>query len=214
MTSENVWSATEREERIYSLLTELDFRSYYGQRSEEEAQKRLYAFSDGTIELIARTSAWNKEQGHPRFRFMFHVITEMDEQGVREAMFFQPHYLHDLDAIEAIGIIKGLHFLDRFKGVASLENLTGADLETAIAFLNVTATLDEDVTCEYLEESYEDGSDDASIFINQKDVHDLIVDHYDKADQIRKFIRERDTTDAVVIREYLENHSAINIGVL
>jgi hypothetical protein len=204
----------EREERIYALILELDFRSFYGQRSEEEAQKCLYAFSDSTLDLIEKASAWNKNQGHPRFKFMFHVITELDEQNVREAMFYWPHYINDLDTAEAIGFVKGLRMLDRFKGMTNLETLTGIDLDTAIAFLNVTATLDEDIVCEHLENAYVDGSDDESIFINKKDLHDLIVDHYDRADQIRTFIKERGTTDAAVIREYLENHAALNAGAL
>jgi hypothetical protein len=214
VTDVQAWTTAEREERIYALIAELDFRSYYGQRSEEEAQVCLYAFSDTALSLIEKASSWNKSQGRPRFRFMFHVITELDEQSVREVMFYWPHYLHDLDTAEAIGIVKGLRLLDRFKGTTSLEKLTGVDLETAIAFLNVTATLDEDVTCECLESAYVDDSNDESIFINKKELHDLIVDHYDKADQISNFIRERDTTDAAVIREYLESHAALNTGTL
>jgi hypothetical protein len=204
----------EREEKIRAILKELDFRSYYGQRSEKEAQKSLYTFGDDTLRLVEVAVQWNKFQGHPRLKFMLHVITGLDEQSVREAMFYWPRHVNDLDTDEAIGFVKGLRLLERFKGVNSLEKLTGVDLETAIAFLNVTATLDEDIVCECLESAYVDDSNTASVFINQKDLHDLIVDHYDKADQIRWFIRERDTTDAAAIREYLENHTSLNAGTL
>lgn len=207
------WTPNKRE-RIHALITALDFGSYYGQRSEEEAQQCLYAFSDDTLCLIENASAWNKSQGHPRFKFMFHAITELDEQSVREIMFYWPHYLHDLNPEEAIGFVKGLRLLERFKGVKSLEKLTGVDFETAVAFLNISATLDEDVACECLESTYVDDSNDESIFINEKSFHDLVVDYYDKADQIRSFIREREITDAVVIREYLENHAALGSGTL
>lgn len=214
MTDVQALTMGEREEKIYALIKELNFQSYYGKHSEEEAHKRLYEFSDGTLDLVEAAVQWNKSQGHPRFKFMFHVITELDEQSVREAMFYWPRHANDLDTAEAIGFVKGLRLLDRFKGIASLEKLTGVDLETAVAFLNVTATLDEDIVCECLESTYVDESNDESIFINQKDLHDLIVDHYDKADQIRRFIKERDTTDAAVIREYLEDHAALNAGML
>lgn len=214
MTDVKAWTTVEREEKIRALIKEMEFRSYYGKHSEEEAQKRLYTFSDDTLGLVEAAVQWNRSQGHPRFKFMFHVITELDEQSVRETMFYWPHHVNDLDTPEAIGFVKGLRLLERFKGVTSLEKLTGVDLETAVAFLHVTATLDEDIVCECLESTYVDNSNDESIFINQKDLHDLIVDHYDKADQIRQFIKERDTTDAAAIREYLENHAAINTGVL
>lgn len=200
-------------QRIDSIVENTGFDSFYGKHAADEARRSLGRFEESTLELIERVSLSNASKGHPHFKFMLHVITALDERDTREVMFFFPHYLGDIDTEEAIGYVKGLRILDRFKDVPRLEELTGKDFTTAVAFLNITATMDEDVTCEYLENDHVE-SDIPSVYINDKALHDLIVEHYEKAEQIRRFIWDRRITDPAVIREHLSSHSSLSSGTL
>lgn len=200
--------------RVELLLDKLGFREFYGAASTAAAGKCLSRLDNSTLDLVDRACDWNSAQGFPRFKFMFHVITRLDESTMREVLFYFPSYRGDQDTDEAIGYVMGLHSLAYFSGMKNLDTLTGEDFEVAAAFLNITATLDESFARECLEEEYSEGDNLPSIFINNDVLHDLIVDHYDKAEQIIQFIRERDTEDASVIREYLEKHSALSTGIL
>jgi hypothetical protein len=145
---------------------------------------------------------------------MYSVITETDERTVRETMFHRPHYAIDVDTNNAISITKGLHQLERFKDHPHLEELTGEDLDTAIAFLKVTDFLDSSFSGENLAYEYVDDDQDESVYIADEEMHDLIVQHYGKADDMMKFMESRDSSDPAALREYLENYTALAEGSL
>jgi hypothetical protein len=133
-------------------------------------------------------------------------------------MFYRPHFSNASDLTNAsptvlpFGVVHGLHHLDRFKNHEHLEELTGRDFETAVAFMDVTAALYKHTMREQL--SYKIGEGIAYTHITDTDLHDLISEYPDKADEMIAIIRERQTGDAALIRTYVENGTALREGML
>lgn len=207
-------STVYRASRITNMVHQMDIGTLYGDSGDLAVEEALTGFSDSTIDIIEKAVAFNTEHGNQRRKFMYSVITEADERTVRETMFHRPHYPIDVDTSEAIGITKGLHQLERFKGHAHLEELTGEDLDTAIAFISVTSFLVSPFSGGHVVYEYVDDDQDESVYIADKEMHDLIVQHYDKADDMTIFMASRDSSDPAALREYLENYTALAEGSL
>lgn len=177
-------------------------------------QKKLSTLSEDTLEIITRASAWSNKLPMPRTKFMNETIYECDEALIRSYMSLRPHFSRAINVPDSSStrIIQGLHHLEYFKDHDELAGLTGEDLDTAKALLNVTAYL-----CQYAPESgilsiEDDGYD--SIRIASQDLHDLVVEYPEKADMITGFIAERCTGDAGLIRAYIEDGTALDEGIL
>lgn len=105
------------------------------------AQRNLRSYSDDTIALIGRATLGYEN----RSVLIEAVIGETDEATVRETFFLHVHCPEEVAPIayrshELIGIIRGLHEMERFR-YRKLDELTGDDLTLAISVMNLIAAL-------------------------------------------------------------------------
>lgn len=182
----------------------------------EPVRTKLAGFSPSTLEIIDSTIRWRKTDpgiGLTTSHLYQFITKPNDENHIRELMTFYPHVENSifLTPGRVEKIIKGLHDLDHFKDSLNLDELVGRDADTAIAFIKVTSHL-----CKYT--AYEcttvTNDDRSMIHVASKELHDLIVDHPDKSEEMMQFIKERHTGDAELIREYIGQDSALKQGWL
>lgn len=194
-----------RDAKIDRLIVELNIGALYGEDSDIQVREALNGFGDTTLDLISTTAAWHRSKFLPRLRFMFSVLTELDEPAVREVISMTPLFLDDLETGDIIGLSLGLRHVGHFNG-QKLEDLTGRDRELAADLINVAAGVYVNLGVDALEDADDEDSDSTRHV--RSDLADLIASNPGQAVAIRDFIRDRDSADAELIREYLQ------IGVL
>jgi hypothetical protein len=202
-----------RNKLMDSIMDAISISFGYSGTPPHKLHAKLDGFSTDTLEIIGNTCAWSKQLPVPVSRVMFEILNDEDEPLIREVMSCLPFIDRDINLPAAAGvrIIAGLHHLDHFKDHEDLAVLEEHDFKTAVAFINVTAYLVQYAESESLMMS-SDGT--GSYHLANADLHDLIVTHPDKADQMIKIISERTTGDAALIRSYVENGTALREGAL
>jgi hypothetical protein len=199
-----------RDAKIERLIVEMNIAILYGKESDEHVRASLATFSDSTLDLISTTAAWHRSMGLPRLRFMLSVITETRESSLRGIMSMVPLFRDDLTTEDTSKLACGLRHLDQFNG-QNLEDLTGRDRELAADLINVAAVVYLNLGDDVLEET-DDEYGEPTMHVHQ-DLADLIASHPTQVEAIKGFIRDRDTADVEVIREYLQI-GALRDGVL
>lgn len=185
----------------------------YSNTPPQKIEARLAGFSTRTLEIIDKACAWNRQRPMPTPRTIFETLRDEPETVIREFMSYLPFIDEEINLPQAAGvrITAGLHHLPYFKDHDDLSALEERGFETAVAFINVTAYLVQYAESDSLMMS-SDGT--GSYHLADADLHDLIVAHPDKADQMIKIISERKTGDAALIRAYIENGTALREGAL
>ena len=187
-------------------------KHYQRGTSEYDLWRAFLRFSDSTMELIASTVESHEAKPGPEHEFPFHMFVEYPESSLRSFMVYLPQLDAEFDNFEATEIITGLTRLERFKDHPQIDALTGEDFDIAVAFLKVTSALYDRMDDKHL--TFYEGKGDPAGYIGDISYQDLIVRHYRQADAITDYIRERGISDLDAIKEYLDNGTALNTGVL
>lgn len=179
---------TVREESINSILGVIRADDISRTKPVEEARKQLATYSDSTIALIVKST----RNPNRRVGLMTTVINKTDERTVREVLSLHVHCPsrvappnakhHDL-----IGIIRGLHQIERFKD-HKLEELTGDELKVAIAFMNITSAAHRSFDNSSLCVANPHDLATATIHISNTTVQKLITDHHHRMDDLIAFL--------------------------
>ena len=180
--------------------------------TEYDLWRAFLRFSDKTIELIANTVEWYTAQTGPEREFAYSMLTEYDESSVRRFMLFLPQFTTDFDTYESREVITGLAHLERFKDQPQIDFLTGEEFNIAVAFLNVTAALYDRMDDKYL--AFYDDRENPAGYIKDTRYQEFVIQNYRQSDAIAQYIRERGIVDAEAIKDYLDNGTALNTGVL
>lgn len=194
-----------RDGRIDHLISLMGHHSVPAPNYRKKLLERLSAFSDTTLDII-ETSA---EDGYVLDSA---TIIKHTEHAVREASFYLPRFTRDTTAYDSREIANGLHYLDRYRNVDRLEELTGTELDIASAFLNVTSALYEHASADHVEITYY--KSDSAGYIKDPALQDLIATNYQQAETIISYIVERGSADSEALRDYLDNETALKGGVL
>lgn len=173
--------------------------------------EKLSRLTDSDLNLLRGIETLQRNGPH-QYKFLYTILGEQSDQLVREVLFFRPLINDRIDQLELIDLINGLHRTDRFKGHERMEQLTGDDLEAAIAFMHVTDAIHKYADGESL--NSKEWNEENERFISDRDLHDLIAAHTDKADSIRRFIRDRRTGSAALISAFIESTTPLKQGVL
>lgn len=207
-------SAEARDAKIKRLVTGINAGRLFGKDSDAEVRDALNAFSDSTLDLISYTAGWHRSKGLPRIRFMYSVLTlvteEDKERTVREIMSMVTLFRDDLNTDEMLRIINGLHHVGQFDG-KHLDALTEDERQLAEELTNLTATIYIRIGSSALGTT-DDGDGDPTLHL-RKDLADLIARYPGQVESIQGFIIDRESTDAELIREYLQI-GALGEGVL
>lgn len=166
---------------------------------------KLTDFSEATLDLIEASA----DEG-----YTLDVVTFIasPESAVREATFYLPRFTRDVSKYEVREITNGLHYLDRYRNVEKLDELTGTELDIASAFLNVTSALYEHASADHVVIAYHKG--ESAGHISEPALQELVATYYQQADMIISYIVDRGSADPDAVREYLENETVLKGGVL
>jgi hypothetical protein len=169
------------------------------------AQRKLAAYSDSTIMLIG-----NSTLGYETRNVLIEaVISETDEATVRETLFLHVHCPETVAPIdyrshELIGIIRGLHELERFKN-RKLDELTGEDLTVAIGVMNFVAVLRRN-SYSGMHITHPDYVDESTMHIADPALRELVAEtHPDQHEAILRLIQERGIDNAPAIETLLRD---------
>ena len=200
-----------KERRINSLVTKLDTHLLLSPGQTFKLKNALAAYKDSTTyDLLEAAAQWNSKRLFPDGNFMYATITQNTEQAVREAAYYRTRFDTEISNSKVNHLINGMHLLDRYKDTA-LEQLTGTDQEIATALLEVTKALNEHAKDAV---THVFRNDDPATVIHDPDLIDLITTQYHRSHQIISYIEERRSADPAALREYLDNNTALDNGVL
>jgi hypothetical protein len=143
---------------------------------------------------------------------MKNAILEIKESALREVMFFCSRLTFNVHLVGVMQITAGLHLVDDYEEVSDLTCLRGEALDVATALFNVTAAVAEYTTQDQLVTKSHQGR--KALCLSDLELQGLITASHQQANDIIAVIRERDSSDAGAIREYLNNGTALGTGVL
>lgn len=192
------------EGRVTSLINNLYSRD--DRTTRNNLRKKLRTLDGDTLDLI-------EEATTERYRVSPSTIIRGEERSIREAAFYGPRCTHrEINPYDALTVIRGLHFLDRYQTMIAMDRFTGTELDIATAYLNVTSAIYAHAG-EYLDFSKEYQREKAG-YIKNPVLQDLIAVHYQQADAIIRYIDDRKTADPELLLAYLEDESPLREGVL
>jgi hypothetical protein len=194
-----------RDGRIDHLMFLMSQHSVPAPNYSKKLREKLATFEEVTLDII-ETSAEDS------YVLNAATIIRSTEHAVREASFYLPRFTGQIDKYEAREITNGLHFLDRYQSVSRLEELSGTELDIASAFLNVTSALYDYASADYVDITYR--QNDSAGYIKDPALQELIATRYQQADMIIGYIVERGSANPEALRDYLENGTVLNEGVL
>jgi hypothetical protein len=210
-------SNSHTERLIDEIIDTVALEEFCGARTTEKCRIELRKFSESTLILIRTAAEWNHDAGHPRTRynrviFMKNAILEIKESALREVMFFCSRLTFNVHLVGVMQITAGLHLVDDYEEVSDLPCLRGEALDVATALFNVTAAVAEYTTQDQLVTKSHQGR--KALCLSDLELQGLITASHQQANDIIAVIRERDSSDAGAIREYLNNGTALGTGVL
>lgn len=200
-----VYSLTVAIERIEREDAEADGEA--PRISYDELSEKLEGYETRTLRVLERNMPANSDDEAFVADMMFGMHTE--EKEIRRMMTFLGCLDEDPVPEEVRGITQALHSYEVFGEDAELSELTGERMEQARALCTVTQAImlglssTQDLIAPYPSHS-----------ILDKELVQVILDHSDRSDAIIEFILDRGTTDAGLIRNYVENGTALADGVL
>lgn len=202
-----------RAQIIDGIMHDLAQGGAWGSLRNDDLRKRINTLSDSTLEIAHATTEWSRQRTMTVEDLIDIAIMFTDEPQTREALFYRPLIDADgADPVLILGAITGLHWVDRFRRYERLEDLTGHDRDTAVAFINVTIALHQHTDREQLDPTPRNGI--AGAVLVDLELHDIITETPDKSDQIIEFIAERKNADPEALREYFRNDTALREGSL
>jgi hypothetical protein len=202
-----------RKQIIDSIMRDLASSGTLGKLRNNQLRERIETLSDSTLAIVESTAAWSRQRANPIPSFIDIAIMFTNESLTREALFFRPLIdADDADPVLVLGAVTGLHWIDRFRRYERLEYLTGHDLETAVAFINITIALHEHTEREQLDPTPRNNV--AGAVLIDQDLHEIIATSPNKADKIIQFIIERKSADPGALRDYLNNETVLRDGTL
>jgi hypothetical protein len=136
------------------------------------------------------------------------IISDYPEDKAREIIHFRDHIDPDLREDERDALVAGLRDYPVFDGVEDFTVLKGAEHDTAVNLLRVGSAvlaLDPDVKTQ--KGGFRWHLEDTALV-------DAVLSHPDRIDEMTAFMEERHVFDGKAITDYLNEHSALNKGVL
>jgi hypothetical protein len=201
-------ASTQQAQRTKELASLLDTNLMLSPKEMFKLRNKLDTYKDPTTyDLIQEAAERNNASLFPQFNYMYKLIILNPEQNVRETCHYRELIDKQLGTTELHGYVNGLHLLDRYKNT-KLEDLTGAELDTAVSLINIAATLKEHAPDELTND------DDRAVTFRNPELTDLILENPQHGPSIISYIEERHTADPTALREYLNNATALNNGVL
>ena len=197
-----------RERRIKDLTASLDTELLLSPEELFKLRNKLDTYKDPTTyDLLQEAANRNNEQLMPEGNFMYKLIITQPEQNIRETCHYKGLTTNDLGTTELHGYVNGLHVLDQYKNT-KMEDLTGTELTTAINLIDIAATLRRNAPIELT------GWDDAAVTYRNPELTNLVLANPQHATAIISYIEERHSADPEALRDYLNNTTALNNGVL
>lgn len=176
----------------------------------DQLRSSLEPVGSMTIDYI-HAMVHSPQSKYINFAFLVKLLAENGDKIVRETLFFLPllNTTHERKN-PLVKTIRGLHESAFFRTHRRLTKLTGNDLQTAIAFIDITTTI-------YLKDkdsSVLSSSVNNAIQIISAELEELIIGYPDKAPAMMEYITERDDWNPAGLRNMVQHSTALTRGVL
>jgi hypothetical protein len=183
-------------------------------------RNRMLQWDDSTLQAIEDALNWNDATDSNRGSVIDGIVEGGRESIIKERLRYLPAFSPDTEEGPAFEMIRGLNFIEHFHG-HDISEMDGEKFELAKAYLRVTEAIIYGTDHHDALNDSPSGKNRSIMafaitgrFIADPELSDLIAEYPEKAAMMADFIYEREMTDAVLIRKYIEDGTALREGML